>query len=73
MSTIPPEHFQNQGRVAILKMFKWGRVAVLREKMDTYEGLSNDLVQRLKKAGVVVTFYDSFESDPELQIENIQV
>ena len=26
MHTIPPEHFQNQGRVAIVKHFKWRRV-----------------------------------------------
>ena len=71
--TIPPEHLQNKGRVAILKMFKWGRVAVLRERMDTYQGLSNDLVYRVKKAGVVVSLYESFEKDPELQVEAIQV
>ena len=71
--TIPPEHFQNKGRVAIVKMFKWGRVAVLRENMDTYQGLSNDLVARLKKAGIVVSLYETFEKDPNLQIEAIQV
>ena len=70
---IPPEHFQNQGRVAIMKMFKWGRVAVLREAKDTYQGLANDLVPRLKKAGVVVSLYESFKEDPELQIEALQV
>ena len=52
MRTIPPEHFQNQGRVAIVKHFKWRRVAILRENMDTYQGLSNDLVKRLKKTGL---------------------
>lgn len=71
--TLPPEHFQNQGRVAIMKMFKWGRVAVLREAKDTYQGLANDLVLRLKKAGVVVSLYESFKEDPELQIEALQV
>ena len=73
MRTIPPEHFQNGGRVALMKMFKWGRVAVLREGMDTYQGLSNDLVKRLKKAGVVVSLYETFQKDPELQIEALQV
>lgn len=73
ISTIPPEHLQNEGRVAIIKMFKWFRVAVLRESLDTYQGLANDLVMRLKKAGVTVSFYESFKMDPELQIEALQV
>lgn len=73
MRTIPPEHFQNEGRVALVKLFKWGRVAVLREGTDTYQGLSNDLVKRLKKAGVMVSPYESFQKDPELQIEALQV
>lgn len=71
--TIPPEHFQNRGRVAIVKHFKWERVAILREKLDTFEGLSNDLVARLKKAGVTVASYDTFSNDAELQIERLQV
>lgn len=71
--TIPPELFQNRGRVAIVKHFKWHRVAVLRENMDTFEGLSNDLVYRLKKAGVEVASYDTFTDNAELQIEALQV
>ncbi|XP_078354301.1 gamma-aminobutyric acid type B receptor subunit 2-like [Oculina patagonica] len=70
--TIPPEHFQNKGRVAIVKHFKWRRVAVLREDMDTFEGLSNDLVSRLKKAGITVSSYQTFSNDAELQIEELQ-
>ena len=73
MRTIPPEHFQNQGRVAMTKLFKWKRVAVLREALDTYQGLANDLVKRLKKDGVTVSLYESFEKDPELQIEALKV
>lgn len=73
MRTIPPEHFQNKGRVAIVKHFKWNRVAVLREDMDTFQGLSNDLVYRLKKAGVTVASYQTFSKDAELQIEELQV
>ncbi|XP_067036443.1 gamma-aminobutyric acid type B receptor subunit 2-like [Acropora muricata] len=72
MRTIPPEHFQNQGRVAMTKLFKWKRVAVLREALDTYQGLANDLVKRLKKDGVTVSLYESFEKDPELQIEALK-
>ena len=71
--TIPPEHFQNKGRVAIVKYFKWKKVAVLREDMDTFEGLSNDLVYRLKKAGVEVMSYQTFSNDAEIQIEDLQV
>ena len=73
MHTIPPEHFQNQGRAAIVKHFKWRRVAILRENMDTYQGLSNDLVKRLKKAGIQLASYQTFTGNAELQIENIQV
>ena len=73
MRTIPPEHRQNQGRVAMLKMFKWRRVAVLREAMDTYQGLANDLVKWLKMDGVMVSLYESFENDPGLQLEALQV
>ncbi|XP_015762413.1 PREDICTED: gamma-aminobutyric acid type B receptor subunit 1-like [Acropora digitifera] len=72
MRTIPPEHFQNQGRVAMTKLFKWKRVAVLREALDTYQGLANDLVKRLKDDGVTVSLYESFEKDPELQIEALK-
>ena len=71
--TIPPEHLQNQGRVAIVKHFKWERVAVLRQNMDTFQGLSNDLVSRLKKAGITVSSYQTFSNDAELQIEELQV
>ena len=46
---------------------------MLREGMDTYQGLSNDLVKRLEKARVVVSVYESFQKDPELQIEALQV
>lgn len=72
MRTIPPEHRQNQGRVAMLKMFKWRRVAVLREAMDTYQGLANDLVKWLRIDGVMVSLYESFENDPGLQLEALQ-
>lgn len=48
-------------------------MAVLREALDTYQGLANDLVNRLKKDGVTVSLYESFEKDPELQIEALKV
>ena len=71
--TIPPEHFQNAGRVAIVKFYQWKRVAVLWERLDTFQGLANDLVYRLKKAGVQIITFESFSKDSELQLENIQV
>ncbi|XP_022784674.1 gamma-aminobutyric acid type B receptor subunit 2-like [Stylophora pistillata] len=72
MRTIPPEHFQNQGRVAIVKHFKWRRVAIMRENMDTYQGLSNDLIKRLKKAGIQLASDQAFTGNAELQIEALQ-
>ena len=48
-------------------------MAILRENMDTYQGLSNDLVKRLKKTGIQLASYQTFTGNAELQIENIQV
>lgn len=39
--TIPPEEGQNRARLAVLKYFKWNRIAVLTEKEPYYEAVSN--------------------------------
>ena len=38
--TVPPEEGHNDGRVAVLKYFKWDRIAILTEREPYYEAVS---------------------------------
>lgn len=40
--TIPPEDGHNHGRVAVLKYFKWDRIAILTEREPYYEAVSRN-------------------------------
>ena len=40
--TVPPEEGHNHGRVAVLKYFKWDRVAIVTERESYYEAVSKN-------------------------------
>ena len=73
VNTIPPEHKQNLGRVGIVKHFGWKAVGILRESRDTFQGLANDLVEKLEKSMINITTYETFTKDPAIQLENLKV
>jgi D-ribose pyranose/furanose isomerase RbsD len=61
------------GRVGMLTAFNWSNVAVVQESLDTYQGLSNDLITRLKKAKINVVSHETFKGNATNSLENIKV
>lgn len=47
--TVPPEKGHNSGRVAVLKYFKWMRIAILTEREPYYEAALASLTKLLEK------------------------
>ncbi|KAK3723819.1 hypothetical protein QZH41_019497, partial [Actinostola sp. cb2023] len=70
--TVPPEHYQNMGRVGLVRAFKWGHVAIVQQSLDTYLGLSNDLISKLKKANIAIISHEIFKKDVRHALENIK-
>ena len=71
--TNPSETFSNLGRIAILRRFKWKRVAILQQNNDVFTGISNSLVDLLEAANFSVLAYESFKDHPRFAIENLKV
>lgn len=72
--TVPPEHYQNMGRVGLIQHFGWSKVAIVQQSLDTYLGLSNDLIKRLKKADIHIITHEIFkDNEATLAIENVKV
>ena len=42
--TVPPEEGHNYGRVAVLKYFKWDRIAIVTEREPYYEAVSKTIL-----------------------------
>lgn len=70
--TNPSETFSNLGRIAILRRFKWKRVAILQQNNDVFTGISNSLVDLLEAANFSVLAYESFKDHPRFAIENLK-
>ncbi|XP_020912676.1 gamma-aminobutyric acid type B receptor subunit 2-like [Exaiptasia diaphana] len=71
--TVPPEHYQNMGRVGLIQKFDWHQVGIVQESLDTFLGLANDLVKRLKKANISIVSHEIFKGDGgSLAIENLK-
>ncbi|XP_066029733.1 gamma-aminobutyric acid type B receptor subunit 2 isoform X4 [Pocillopora verrucosa] len=52
--TVPPEKGHNSGRVAVLKYFKWMRIAILTEREPYYEAALASLTKPLEKNDMLV-------------------
>ena len=46
--TVPPEEGHNHGRVAVLKYFKWDRIAIITEREPYYEAVSKNRYSRAR-------------------------
>jgi len=68
----PSEKFSNLGRIAILRRFKWNKVAILQQNNDVFTGISNSLVDLLKAANFTVLAYESYKDHPKFAIENLK-
>ena len=71
--TNPSEEFSNLGRIAILKRFKWKRVAILQRNNDVFTGISNSLADLLKQENINVAAYESYKDHPEIALDNLKV
>ena len=59
--------------MAILKRFGWKRVAILQQNNDIFSGITNSLVDIMKKNNITVVAFDSFRDDPKNHIEDLKV
>ena len=56
--TVPPEEGHNHGRVAVLKYFKWDRIAIVTEREPYYEAVSKHRYSRARFFNYLVYFRD---------------
>ncbi|XP_078359757.1 gamma-aminobutyric acid type B receptor subunit 1-like isoform X1 [Oculina patagonica] len=68
----PSEKFSNLGRIAILRRFKWNKVAILQQNNDVFTGISNSLVDLLNAANLTVLAYESYKDHPKFAVENLK-
>ncbi|KAJ7375512.1 Gamma-aminobutyric acid type B receptor subunit 2 [Desmophyllum pertusum] len=52
--TIPPEKGHNAGRLAVLKYFKWNRIAIVTEREPYYEAAFTSLTKLLKENDITI-------------------
>ncbi|KAL9967671.1 hypothetical protein ACROYT_G025952 [Oculina patagonica] len=75
--TIPPEEGHNYGRVAVLKYFKWDRIAILTEREPYYEAALASLTKLLEENNISIVAQEFLgegkEEDHESPINILKV
>lgn len=75
--TIPPEEGHNYGRLAVLKYFKWNRIAILTEREPYYEAALTSLTKLLEENDVSIVAQeflgDSKEEDQESPVKILKM
>ncbi|CAH3032189.1 unnamed protein product [Porites lobata] len=67
--TSTSEIMENPARVALLKYFKWKRVAVIVQQADIFELTVDDLIPMLMESNVTVIATESFQNDPSSSVK----
>ncbi|XP_038052380.1 gamma-aminobutyric acid type B receptor subunit 1-like [Patiria miniata] len=68
----PPESLFNVVWLAVIKEFKWTKVATLHQSVDLFSLAMSDFQEDTKAMGIEILAAESFVDDPGIQVENIK-
>ncbi|KFV77259.1 Gamma-aminobutyric acid type B receptor subunit 1, partial [Struthio camelus australis] len=71
--THPSATLHNPTRVQLFKKWGWTKIATIQQTTEVFTSTLDDLDQRVKEAGLEITFRQSFFSDPAAPVRNLKV
>ncbi|XP_068698706.1 gamma-aminobutyric acid type B receptor subunit 2-like isoform X2 [Montipora foliosa] len=67
--TSTPETMENPCRLALLKHFKWNKVALIIQNLDIYVLTREELIPMLEAANITIIAAESFKNDPASSVK----
>ncbi|KAM7428279.1 hypothetical protein ABFA07_020719 [Porites harrisoni] len=67
--TSTSEIIENPARVALLKHFKWKRVALIVQQADIFELTVDDFIPMLRESNITVIATETFQNDPSSSVK----
>ncbi|KAJ6632779.1 hypothetical protein lerEdw1_014609 [Lerista edwardsae] len=71
--THPSATLHNPTRVQLFKKWGWTKIATIQQTTEVFTSTLDDLEERVKEAGIEITFRQSFFSDPAVPVKNLKV
>ncbi|XP_015269374.1 PREDICTED: gamma-aminobutyric acid type B receptor subunit 1 [Gekko japonicus] len=70
--THPSATLHNPTRVQLFKKWGWTKIATIQQTTEVFTSTLDDLEERVKEAGIEITFRQSFFSDPAVPVKNLK-
>ncbi|XP_078501823.1 gamma-aminobutyric acid type B receptor subunit 1 [Lissotriton helveticus] len=70
--THPSATLHNPTRVQLFKKWGWTKIATIQQTTEVFTSTLDDLEERVKEAGLEITFRQSFFSDPVVPVKNLK-
>uniref|UniRef100_A0A6I8S6H8 Gamma-aminobutyric acid (GABA) B receptor, 1 n=1 Tax=Xenopus tropicalis TaxID=8364 RepID=A0A6I8S6H8_XENTR len=70
--THPSATLHNPTRVQLFKKWGWTKIATIQQTTEVFTSTLDDLEERVKEAGIEITFRQSFFSDPAIPVKNLK-
>ncbi|XP_061164182.1 gamma-aminobutyric acid type B receptor subunit 1-like isoform X2 [Saccostrea echinata] len=70
--THPSATLHNPARIKIFQKFGWSRIATIRQKEEVFSSTEEDLVKRIKAAGMEIVTRQEFLSNPSNAVANLK-
>uniref|UniRef100_A0A8C5QMN7 Gamma-aminobutyric acid type B receptor subunit 1 n=1 Tax=Leptobrachium leishanense TaxID=445787 RepID=A0A8C5QMN7_9ANUR len=70
--THPSATLHNPTRVQLFKKWGWTKIATIQQTTEVFTSTLDDLEERVKEAGIEITFRQSFFSDPTVPVKNLK-
>ncbi|XP_029193493.2 gamma-aminobutyric acid type B receptor subunit 1-like isoform X2 [Acropora millepora] len=67
--TSTPETMENPSRLALLKHFKWKKVALIVQNLDIYVLTREELIPELESANITIIAAETFNNDPASSVK----
>ncbi|KAB0402867.1 hypothetical protein E2I00_019814, partial [Balaenoptera physalus] len=70
--THPSATLHNPTRVKLFEKWGWKKIATIQQTTEVFTSTLDDLEERVKEAGIEITFRQSFFSDPAVPVKNLK-
>eukprot|EP00071_Canis_lupus_P036682 XP_022270239.1 gamma-aminobutyric acid type B receptor subunit 1 [Canis lupus familiaris] len=70
--THPSATLHNPTRVKLFEKWGWRKIATIQQTTEVFTSTLDDLEERVKEAGIEITFRQSFFSDPAVPVKNLK-
>ncbi|XP_018088676.1 gamma-aminobutyric acid type B receptor subunit 1 isoform X2 [Xenopus laevis] len=70
--THPSATLHNPTRAQLFKKWGWTKIATIQQTTEVFTSTLDDLEERVKEAGIEITFRQSFFSDPVIPVKNLK-